>query len=166
MFLEGGNVVNPGPNSTEEVFPVTIGSLKFDVTIEDFGFCDENSDNIQCKGDLGAGLELQINVKGTKEAEKSDKNATFDLGDGLAIDVSNIISADGELGKMEDGFPLLETSGGKSIMTFRFPTFSQNVTYDPILSGFQVTTMGPASTTTASFALLGLSMVAALAGAF
>jgi len=165
LFLEGGEIINPGPNLTNETYPVTVGSMKFDVGITNFAFCSADNTSTNCNGDIGAALDLQVNIKGAKDATKSDKDKTFDLGGDMSIDVSDIITVDDVLVNMPEGFPSIETKGGKSVMTFRFPVFANRVTYDPVLQGLGGTS-DPGLAAASSQPFMFFSLLVAFAALF
>lgn len=146
LFLESGNVT-----FGNETFSVYKGSLKFNIKIRDWEFCDAGLDNCGAgnKKETGAfiDLTLQVKSKGTpkkeskKDREKSKKkpichkNSTcpevYNLGGGSDVVLNNEIIIDEEIVDMSDGFPKFEVKGSKKLFTFRIPKFNNTALIDP-----------------------------------
>ena len=69
----------------------------------------------------------------TQVKKGNANNITYDLGGDVPLVLSNRVQKDGAWVSMPDGFPKMETQGGSAIFIFRFPKFTDNAVYDPII---------------------------------
>ncbi|XP_061163394.1 skeletal aspartic acid-rich protein 1-like [Saccostrea echinata] len=148
LFTESGNITVDGESTMVEK-----GSVKFNIKLEDWTFCD-NSGNCK-KGqatEIGEYVDLTISIKGkSTPSRKTGNNKRTDgeeyaLGGDASVALSKKISKDGGSPEnMPGNYPAFETQGSKQLFVFRFPKFTNNVLYDPIIySGVADTSSGAA----------------------
>ncbi|XP_062566809.1 skeletal aspartic acid-rich protein 1-like [Saccostrea cucullata] len=136
LFTEAGNITIDGESTVIEK-----GSVKFNIQLEGWTFCD-NSGN--CKkgeaNEIGEYVDLTISIKGkSTPSRKTGNNKRTDgeeyaLGGDASVALSKKISKDGGSPEnMPGNYPAFETQGSKQLFVFRFPKFTNNVMYDPII---------------------------------
>jgi len=129
VMTSGGKVGPPG-----ETWAVKKGDLKWNIIISKWKFCGTTG-NACKKGqtdEIGRFIELDITVKGLKDASTKN-NKTVDLG-GTNLELSDQVRVDGgNWTKMTEKYPKITIRGSQTIITFRFPKFSENVFYDPLI---------------------------------
>lgn len=144
IITQAGEV---GPNLDDPLsarWNTSVGDLKFNLALQDWKWCgDGASCTNKNKAETGHFIDVDIELKGQKaQAETktgkgggSGKRASksFDLGGGVDMDLSPEVMLDGVNNTMPEGYPKLTIKGAKQIFTFRFPKFSKNATYDPVL---------------------------------
>ncbi|KAL4228464.1 hypothetical protein ACF0H5_011511 [Mactra antiquata] len=124
LFTEDGNITVAG----EEV-EVTEGTMKFNVEIDSWTFCDNCKQGN--KDVTGALLDFDVEIKGAS-APKETSPGVYDMGDGATVLVPRQVVYDNTTTKdMPTGYPKLEVKGAKNIFTFRFERFNDSVFYDP-----------------------------------
>jgi len=137
----------------DEETPVRNGTVKFTIAIDNWAFCDTSTTDkdaaTYCKNAPanGAFVDFDLTIKGKKEkpldlngtkpakrmralGAKKRKPKRFQMGEASDMDFSTKVRVDGTWQDMADGFPMLDTKGGKSTFTFRFPKGSA-LFYDP-----------------------------------
>ncbi|XP_078362016.1 skeletal aspartic acid-rich protein 1-like [Oculina patagonica] len=150
LFLESGNVT-----FGNESFFVYNGTLKFNIKITDWEFCDaalQNCGKGSLRNETEAFIDLTLHVesKGTPKKEsmedrkKSKKKPichnnsscpdVYDMGGGSDVVLNNEILIDGESIRMPDGFLKFVTEGYKKLFTFRIPKFNNTVVIDPAVN--------------------------------
>jgi len=142
---------NNGTVGTDtERWKVIFGDIKFNLFLSSWQWC---GDQVNCGNgknvETGAFIDVGIEIKSKSDPKKqTGKNESFALGDGIDLQLSNRVMIDGVWANMPAGYPLLEEKDGKSLFTFRFPKFTTNATYDPVmhLSEASPTSSGGSST--------------------
>jgi len=126
IFLEKGAIT---PTDTE-TFNVQAGSVKFNIELKDWPFCNvsETPENI-CGGDFGSYVDFGINIEG---ASAPGANVSTDAD----LLLSNKVSMDGSWQMLPAGYPRAEAKDGakRIFYTFRFPRFTSTALYDPIIT--------------------------------
>ncbi|XP_048760254.2 acidic skeletal organic matrix protein-like [Ostrea edulis] len=136
IITEAGNITIDGESTVVEK-----GTVKFNINIEGWGFCDASGNCRKGNQDeIGEYIDLTISIKGkgtpSKKAgnNKRSEGEEFDLGGDASVALSKKISMDG--GSYEDmpgNYPTFRTQGSKQLFVFRFPKFNNSVLYDPII---------------------------------
>jgi len=131
VFAENGTLDVAG-----EVSSVLPGSVKFNVEVTDFQFCNGSDDG--CSGYDGTALDIAISVKGMGKVQKAEKRAgedldVFSLGGGAALRMSKKARIDDRWVDMPDDFPRLEAQGSKQTLVINLPRFSRSALYDPVI---------------------------------
>jgi len=147
-LISGGGAVG----TKSEKWAVQPGDTKFNIALKDWTFCDPCADDttgefvdvvIQIKGKggpkpkkKGARIEEKEDGKGKKKGKKGEKRPeqAYDLGEGATLDLTSRVRVDGNWTDMPDGFPQLVNEGGKQYYTLRFPKFTDNIWYDPVVT--------------------------------
>lgn len=113
----------------DDNWEVSPGALKWNIVFPEWTFC------APCGSDIGAFLDLTITVQGLGTAsKKGNSNAQIDLGGGANLMLSSQVTVDGNMTDMPDGYPTVGLQGSKTSVTFRFPKFMDNATYDPLIT--------------------------------
>ena len=93
--------------------------------------------DVECKQgqteQVGAGIEVKMEMKGNGNAMEINDGRKVELGGGLEVFVSKMLYCDNEWLPMEVGYPLFTVQGSKQLWTLRFPRFNSTCTYDPLL---------------------------------
>jgi len=157
LISSGGAV-----GTTSEQWAVQPGDTKFNIQLTHWTFCDPCTDGtgefvdvqIQIKGkkeggpkakEKGARIENADRKDGKGKKDESDKEEgnigkkqrkehAWDLGEGTTLDLTSRVRVDGLWTDMPEGFPKLINEGGKQHYTLRFPRFTDNIWYDPVVS--------------------------------
>ena len=79
-------------------------------------------------------VDVSIIIKGKADEPSEDEDGDFDLGGGVEMKLSNVVSTDDVEDGMPEGYPQVKQNGGKTTYTFRFPRFEDTATYDPVVS--------------------------------
>jgi len=111
FFAESATIVNPGPDNTNEEFSVNAGELKFDIEVKDFPFCEGDGPGPPCFHDTGLALDLAIKIQGSSGGAPIKSNSSdllYDLGDGMAAQMSSYVARDGIPESLSAGFPALQ----------------------------------------------------------
>ena len=146
--FEHDGIITPTDN---ESWAVVGGTVKFSVSVLNWPFCSGENDQSTdmgkaCMGKTGAGLELEIEIKGSSEVngtlpagEKRYMLATnAQRGNDITLELSDEVFVDGEEWRaMEQGYPALTYQGGKQVFTFRLPKFASSALYDPLVQGLE-----------------------------
>lgn len=106
-----------------ESWDVSTGDIKFNIELSGWTFCGCNDGN-------AAFIDVGIEIKGKKQ--ETIQNTTIDLG-GAIMQLSKRVVVDGTEQSMPEGYPKIQQKGSKQLFMFRFPTFSNNIIYDPVL---------------------------------
>jgi len=151
VLAESGTV---GPQN--ETWAVRMGDLKWNIRIWDWTFCDGSGAGACRSGDIGQYIELDVSVKGNASASKTGKK-TIDLGGQTTLELSNQVLVDKSTwSMMADGYPSVNVQGSTTTITFRFPKFSNDILYDPVLGTSTLVDGAQATTTTESSSMLVL----------
>jgi len=133
IFKEPGTVTTDG--SEEETWEVTAGDFKWNIELSNWSFCGVD---VECKQgqtqQVGAGVEVTMEMKGSGDAIESSNGRKVDLGGGVEVFVSKMLYCDDQWIPMESGYPLFRVQGSKQLWTMRFPIFNSTCTYDPLLN--------------------------------
>lgn len=131
MMTSSGTV---GPAS--EGWTVAAGDLKFNVFFpEAWTWCAGDVCKQGQTTEIGAYIDVEIEIKGQGTAKaKGSSNNSLDLGGGVGLLLTDVVNIDGTDTTMPEGYPKFAMQGSKQVFTFRFPKFSANATYDPVLS--------------------------------
>jgi len=136
VFLHHGEI-HPTVN---ESWAVAGGTIKFSVQMNAWPFCDGEGGS-PCQGNVGAFLEVGMEIKGSADAALPDGEKRFTLatnpetGANITLELSDEVMLDGLWMRMPEGYPRVETQGSKQLFKFRFPRFGAACYYDPIVSG-------------------------------
>ena len=115
---------------------VDIGDLKWNIRLWDWTWCGDSG--ATCKnGEVGDAIELDITVQnmGGGSASTAGSNKTVSLGNSAELQLSTAVQTDCTWVEMADGYPMVNTQGSSTTITFRFPRFSSSSLYDPVISG-------------------------------
>jgi hypothetical protein len=130
IFNQTGSISNNGESASVEP-----GTIKLSIDIQNWNFCKQNAlcPGINCckRGndeEVGNFLEFVMTVKG-KESSKKKSEKIYSLG-GSELIVFQNVQVDGNWTTMPTGYP---RENNKDEYTFRFPTFTQRLSYDPII---------------------------------
>lgn len=139
VFTQDGEITT-GTNETTKVAP---GVVKFSIDINKWPFCsntdatcDDQTDATCCKQgqnlEIGKYLDFALEIKGNKIINKTE-SSTYDLGNSNFI-LSRYAQLDaGDYTELPAGYPAYEKQGVSDVFTFRFPTFTQSASYDPVI---------------------------------
>jgi len=153
IIVLGHGVVGPESESWE-VWP---GDLKWNIRFPSWTWCGDEAkaNEVRCKQgqteEVGAFLDLDIEVKGSLSTTSNDGGGKekYGLGGGVDLLLTKKVTIDGMETEMPGDYPKVEMKGQKQVFKFRFPKFSQNATYDPILTMSSSDSIpAPAPTTT------------------
>lgn len=168
---------NNGTVGTDtERWKVIFGDIKFNLFLSNWKWC---GDQVTCGNgkntETGAFIDVGIEIKSKSEPKKQKgKNGSFALGDGIDLQLSSRVLIDGVWKNMPAGFPSLEVKNGKSLFTFRFPKFTTDAKYDPVMhlsessptsssgSAASIGTKSNGSRRSCSLALFSLTVILAL----
>ena len=129
QFMSDGEVVND-----DEVYSVRAGDIKFNLELENWGFCD-GEDGVECASESpGMYVDIAVKIKGRDKPNGS--GLMFDLGGNVPLTLSNKVTIDGSNVELPEGFPQFESGeegddGG--VFMFRIPRFTQSAVYDPVI---------------------------------
>jgi hypothetical protein len=107
------------------------------IKVNNWPFCAGES-GTPCSGDVGVALDIDITISGTSSAVNT-KGSTFSgltpsSGD-AALVLSTEVLSDESWVEMEEGYPLVTSSGSSSeSFTFRFASFTSSSMYDPVIT--------------------------------
>jgi len=154
LFNESGIISND-----DEEIAVVAGSVKFNVELENWPFCDADGTGYHdCGGDEGDHINFSLELKAKGSASEDDDEFEYD---GVTVVMSSKVRVDGEWFDMAEGYPMMETDGSKDIYTFQFPRATSSILYDPVF------TMNASTVNRASVLSLSLcALVACLASFF
>ncbi|XP_048737176.1 skeletal aspartic acid-rich protein 2-like [Ostrea edulis] len=149
IITEAGNITIDGESTMVEK-----GTVKFNINIEGWGFCDASGNCRKGnKDEIGEYVDMTISIKGKGTPSRKTGNnkhtegEEFDLGGDASVALSKKISKDG--GSYEDmpgNYPAFKTQGSKQLFVFRFPRFNNYVIYDPtVYTGIADTSSGAAA---------------------
>ena len=114
---------------------MTAGDFKWNIELSNWSFCGVD---VECKQgqtqQVGAGVEVTMEMKGSGDAIESSNGRKVDLGGGVEVFVSKMLYCDDQWIPMESGYPLFRVQGSKQLWTMRFPIFNSTCTYDPLLN--------------------------------
>jgi hypothetical protein len=153
LIVLGHGIVGPASEQWE-VFP---GDLKWNIEFPSWKFC---GDGATCKkgstNEVGAFLDLDITVKGSaaSAAKVSGNENKYSLGGGVNLLLTKKVMIDGTETEMPEGYPKMEMKGNMQVFKFRFPKFSSNATYDPVIESSKSESI-PTTTTTTTIAFVG-----------
>ena len=148
IFREDGNITIDGESTI-----VAEGDLKLNVVMDNWPFCEGEAGS-PCQGNTGAAVDFEIEVRGAKDPRKlpngSGSNqrllrslmakpprpvhfAFSDNDNGQALFLSTRVNVDGEWQVMPDEYPKKHPTKPRAFI-LRFPKFSSEVLYDPVIS--------------------------------
>lgn len=122
-----GSVGPPG-----ETWTVQAGDMKWNIELSNWTWCGCSQGQKQQVGDM---IDVDVTVKGLVDAARGRSNKSVNLGGGVAMELSNKVYVDGAWAAMPAGFPRVSFQGSSTTLTFRFPKFNTNATYDPAITG-------------------------------
>lgn len=122
MLIQENATINTGT----EAWDVSKGDMKFNIELRDWTFCSPCSDGI------AEFVEINIEIKSNKEITEGESKKTVDLG-GAQMQLAQEVTVDDAKVVMPSGFPKVISKGSKQIFVFRFPKFSNALSYDPLL---------------------------------
>lgn len=132
LIVLGKGVVGPESDQWE----VSPGDLKWNIGFSSWNFCGSSGFTCRNQGadQEGKYLDLDIEVKGSaSSASTANGGKTFSLGGGVNIQLTNKVTVDGNETTLPEGYPKVETQGGKQVFKFRFPKFTSSLSYDPVI---------------------------------
>jgi len=186
IFAEAGNIVvgdDVSAGGLFETFAVSAGTMKFNIEIDNWPFCDGVHNDVGCHdaSTVGKYLEATIRVKTNNNASIPD-GAGFDRhqrpesghkGTGplelpeeisLAFDtskmiVSQLVRLDNSWVGLPTGYPTIELDqDNETVISIRFPT-AASIHYDPIVDLNSGNSAGALVPLLAAFALSLLSLI-------
>jgi len=155
-IVSHSGVAGPHESSLWNVVP---GDIKFNIELYRWKFCELNN----CR-EAGESVDVAVKIKGkNKFAMRKDgvnpagkgKTTEYELGGGISLFLTNLVSVDGKITEMPEGYPKSEVKADGSVFTFRFPRFADRILYDPIIG----TGQAMLETGTIASSALGLQVV-------
>jgi len=133
-------ITRPGHVGTDtETWGVRSGDVKFNLALADWHWCGDGADcNKGQSAQVGAFIDVDVSVKGSKAAKASGGGKSVSLGGGATIELSNKVLVDGAWTTMPEGYPMIVIKGSSTTFTFRFPKFASSALYDPVISSANV----------------------------
>jgi len=105
----------------EEEWTFNVGDMKWNIVFNSWNFCTAVP---------GAFLDFDISVSGLENPVIADDNSYVTFGNTTLVLAKKVL-LDGELAEMPEGYPTISIQGQRVDITFRFPKFNTNATYDP-----------------------------------
>lgn len=149
VFEKAGTILNDGEASV-----VGNGTLKFNVDVKDWVWCNGANCKQGQTQQTGAFLDVDLTIQGLAAAKKKAKanpnlpaaNQTtdYDLGGGAVLGMSNRVKVDGAWVTMAAGYPKMTSSGSKTTYTIRLPKGAA-ILYDPTISPTDQVVVTPSS---------------------
>ena len=130
ILTAGGIVGAPGDD-----WGARANDLKWNVELSDWSWCGEaasctSGQTVQ----VGEYVDVDIAIKGKNQPVQSPgDDKKFALGAGVDLNLSDQVLVDGAWVTMPTGYPMVAVKGANTIFTFRFPKFSTNAVYDPLV---------------------------------
>lgn len=139
-----------------EQWSVSRGDMKFNIELRDWTFCNPCSDGT---ADF---VELEIEIKSSKEAAAEEEAKTVDIG-GALLQMAKEVEVDGTKTPLPAGYPKIIVKGSKKVFVFRFPKFNTLLSYDPLLQLGEATSAASVSSfANICFALVALTLLVLL----
>ena len=150
MFLENGATFKmknaSDVDESSRAVPIQRGYVKFSIQMEQWNFCDDDTNNISSCGGDGASdwnvtdtkyIDVAVRIQGSLDEPDPSRVDDFlwNLGGNVSLLLFNQVDVDGVVQDMPQGFPRVEsTQRDGPFFIFRFPRFVNSIYYDgPII---------------------------------
>eukprot|EP00940_MAST-03C_sp_MAST-3C-sp2_P003372 g3372.t1 len=107
--------------------------VKWNIVLSDWLWCGSGNEPRAC--DAGEYVDIVVKIKGKNDQTNGTSAKTIDLGDNVALELSDRVKIGNNWTAMPDGYPHMTVQQNSAYFHFRFPFFgTETATYDPFMS--------------------------------
>ena len=116
-----------------ESWDARASDVKWNIVLSNWTWCGSGNEPRTC--DAGEYVDVVVKIKGKKTQTNATDEKTIDLGDDVALELSDRVKIGNNWTAMPSGYPHMTVQGNSAYFHFRFPYFgTETATYDPFMS--------------------------------